>query len=336
MGSFTVFPLMVILVAATVNGYAIVRNQREVEEKRNPIMSWVELYRLMTGSLPKDVWIVEIYTTTCTSFTAEFIDRFSYFSGGTLRVTGFADGQTPPGFTNKPESEPGLFEVHYGNFKDCDVVKLEGVLLSADNRKETGISFSANLECPCLQGTGKGDPHYTTLDGVKLTYQGDHCSYIISKDCQNKTASFEVIAIHGASFHDGRVRRIIGTVVKAGEHIIMVGRGLTTLDGENIDREKTLMSPDLELLMYFQDGWFTIQSIKQRWFVQWSDEHRFNFGIHSNSLVAKHVCGILGNADGTKDNDLMMPDGSSAKDHNEFGTSWQVPGCEYIDYFADF
>ncbi|XP_006816039.1 kielin/chordin-like protein [Saccoglossus kowalevskii] len=261
---------------------------------------------------------------------------FSYFTGGTLRVTGFADGQTPPEITKKHESEPGLFEVQYGGFKDCDIVKLEGVLVSADNVKETAISFSTNLECPCLEGTGQGDPHYRTLDGVKLTYQGEHCSYVVSKDCQNKTASFEIIAVHGSSLHDGQVRRIIGTVVKAGKHIIMAGKGLTTLDGKQIDRKKTLMSPDLELLMYFQDGWFTIQSIKQRWFVQWSDERRFKFGIHADSLVAKHVCGILGNADGTKNNDMTMPNKAKTKDHNKFGKSWQVPGCEYTDLFADF
>ena len=39
-----------------------------------------------------------------------------------------------------------------------------------------------------------------------------------------------------------------------------------------------------------------------------------------------HTCGMCGNADGDRSNDLAMRQGQTASNDAEFGNSWVIPG----------
>ncbi|XP_077869222.1 BMP-binding endothelial regulator protein-like isoform X2 [Saccoglossus kowalevskii] len=179
----------------------------------------------------------------------------------------------------------------------------------------------------CTDTGVSGDPHMTTFDGRKYSFQG-LCWYTLFKDCSSTNPDFEVTTMfeprEDSSFEHVKTRTVSINITVGNEYAIVNGLDVVTGKTEghgtaaqaiNVQHE----DKKIKLSFISKDTKFTVN-----WTVK---KHILNVSFSGNAYNNK-LCGLLGNADGDTRNDFQTPDGAVIRDAVEFGESWKVKGKE--------
>ncbi|XP_031441897.1 alpha-tectorin-like [Clupea harengus] len=200
-----------------------------------------------------------------------------------------------------------------------------------------GHSSAGPAVFPTQTGTcwAMGDPHFRTFDGYFYNFMGN-CSYTMAKNCDidyhhppfevevtNKvlpdthlTAVSEV-TIHIYSLKIQMIRSELGTVKVNGQVWSLPAsfdNGLGTVK---------LMQSGLSVVMWVDFG-MTVQ-------YDWQEY----VSVTMPSGFMGKVCGLCGNFNMNKDDDLAMSNGTLVKSVTEMGQSWRVQGVKGEDFCTD-
>ena len=180
--------------------------------------------------------------------------------------------------------------------------------------------------CGSATGSGVGDPHYRTYDGVFYDLF-DHCSHVFTKDCTGDT--FTVISITSNACSGGGaptcVERAVVRVPELNTEVMLNSRPLeATFVGD------TPASADLSLAV---TNVITVNIFKLGVVV--------NFGLYYLSVTVPgryfgNTCGLVGTYDGDPTNDFQLPNGTVVDGPTaEFEEAWRVDlpndGCDPVD-----
>nr|XP_006815417.1 PREDICTED: SCO-spondin-like [Saccoglossus kowalevskii] len=185
-----------------------------------------------------------------------------------------------------------------------------------------GNDPTCERKCCLNTGVACGDPHYTTLDGRKFSYQGT-CSYVLMQDCVNVPPMFSVEAASVPGVHKGKiVTRISSVKLRLGNNIIdLVKDRVTLINGvklrskrSTVDSYNTTIENDGHNVKLNMEGFFTLM---------WNGQHRVEI-IPGKNIKGK-VCGLLGNNDDDPSNDFHTSLGILTKNVHQFAESWKVP-----------
>ncbi|XP_002737323.1 IgGFc-binding protein-like [Saccoglossus kowalevskii] len=230
-------------------------------------------------------------------------------------------GQTPPNpitdtMTVSGVSGSNAFTVGSSNvdyevyWEDTDIPSYSGVI---------SIQKCANIA---------GDPHLLTFDGLKFDYQG-YCSYILVQDCLNgNTPSFTIAGDFRSrnvrSPYQGVTRIVAINVYINGKLMIrMLEDNSFEVQGKLVNGTSASVGLDLGTVQTVR-GTTIVRLHNPRLTITWRGKpHQILMALNSNTMYG-NVCGLLGNADGNPENDLIKPDGSPATDVDEFGDSWKI------------
>ena len=179
--------------------------------------------------------------------------------------------------------------------------------------------------CGSATGSGVGDPHYRTYDGVFYDLF-DHCSHIFTKDCADET--FTVISITSNTCSGGAPTCIDRAVVQVPElnaEVVLSSR--PTL--QFIFIGDTPPTADLSVTV---TNVITVSIFKLGVVV--------NFGLYSLSVTVPgsyfgKTCGLVGTYDGDPANDFQLPNGTVVTGPTpEFEIAWRVDypndGCDHM------
>ncbi|KAI1901486.1 hypothetical protein AGOR_G00034930 [Albula goreensis] len=178
-----------------------------------------------------------------------------------------------------------------------------------------------------------GDPHYRTFDGQYFNFMGN-CTYTMAKNCQidKEHPAFEVEAKND-NRGNTQVTSVSKVIVKVYGHVIEMIRGdlgLVRLDYQdwslpiNLDKGKvTLVNSGLSALLETDFG-LTVQYDWEQYLV-----------VTVPGSYAGKVCGLCGNFNGKKDDDMTTPMGSKASNVVALGKSWRVHSAEGDSHCRD-
>ncbi|XP_051901322.1 IgGFc-binding protein-like, partial [Pristis pectinata] len=168
-----------------------------------------------------------------------------------------------------------------------------------------------------------GDPHYHTLDGLNYDFQGT-CTYVVAESCGTDTTlpSFKVTAKN-----DVRGNTTVSFVKLV--HVDVYGYGIAIHKLETglvrINDMKTRLPVTLEegKLRLFQRGSFAV--LETDFGLEVSYEWNWYLTVTLTSSHFRSVCGLCGNFNGVKEDDVTFPNGTRAPSTVEWARSWKVP-----------
>ncbi|XP_037396853.1 IgGFc-binding protein-like [Pygocentrus nattereri] len=208
-------------------------------------------------------------------------------------------------------------------------------LYSFGASKQNGYGSPAPGNPPASVGTCwvMGDPHYRTFDGTYYNFMGN-CTYIMAKNCHVDTVhpAFEVLAENerSGSSKSTFVNEVVITVY--GETITIVRNefGLVRIKDSlwylpiSLDNGRvTLQQSGLSVIVETDFG----LSVQYNW------DQYLVVKVPGNFM--ERMCGMCGNFNGKKNDDLTTPTGSLAGSIPALGKSWRVPGLPQDAYCTD-
>lgn len=197
-------------------------------------------------------------------------------------------------------------------------------------RAEEGI-----LDCyPTGNATcsASGDPHYLTFDGRRFDFQGT-CVYQLTGLCKNKTdlVDFQVLVQNdhrgsqAVSFTHTVEIHVYGTTISISrEHpgTVMVNRLLTNLPHSTGSNGISMYKRGQEAVVQ-TDFHMTV-----------TFDWKSRVTVTLPSSYAGALCGLCGNYNGDKRDEMTTPSGQVAANPSAFGQSWKVrdvPGCGEVE-----
>ncbi|XP_018540526.2 IgGFc-binding protein [Lates calcarifer] len=168
-----------------------------------------------------------------------------------------------------------------------------------------------------------GDPHYRTFDGKYYNFMGN-CTYTMVKNCHvgEDFPAFEVDA-HNDKRTDSKVTFVGKVIIKVYGYTMAIVRsefGLVRMDYTlwnlpiNLGNGKVKLSQSGLSVIVETDFGLTVQ-------YDWKD---YLLITVPGSFSGK-VCGMCGNFNRKKDDDMVTPTGSLASSAVALGKSWRVP-----------
>uniref|UniRef100_A0A8C3SKN7 VWFD domain-containing protein n=1 Tax=Chelydra serpentina TaxID=8475 RepID=A0A8C3SKN7_CHESE len=190
---------------------------------------------------------------------------------------------------------------------------------SEECRVESGV-----LGCyPAGRCTVAGDSHYLSFDGRAFDLHGN-CTYTLARVCSSDAGLVNFSVVVGKeNAAGGRVARMRAVVVSVHGYTITMERGR---------KWKVMVGGELyNLPLAMDEGKLLINQEGNNIIVQSASGLQVLYDAASYLLVSVpstykgHVCGLCGNFNGDKNDDFLLPSGTSAQDAEEFGASWKVP-----------
>ncbi|KAL6461279.1 hypothetical protein MHYP_G00312450 [Metynnis hypsauchen] len=178
-----------------------------------------------------------------------------------------------------------------------------------------------------------GDPHYRTFDGTYYTFMGN-CTYIMAKNCQPDTdhPAFEVWTKNErtGSAKSTSVEMVVITVYGLTVTIVRHQTGLVII---NDSLWNLPISLDNNRVNLWQSGLSVVMETDFGLSVQYDWEQYLVVKVSGSFM--ERMCGMCGNFNGKKNDDLTTPTGSFAGNIPALGKSWRVPGLAGNAYCTD-
>ncbi|XP_017338014.1 IgGFc-binding protein [Ictalurus punctatus] len=208
-------------------------------------------------------------------------------------------------------------------------------LYSFGASKDNGYGSPAPGNPPATVGVCwvMGDPHYRTFDSSYYNFMGN-CTYIMAKNCHVDSfhPAFEVQTENErlGSTKTTTVSKIIVnvyginiTIVRHETGIVRISDSLWYLPISLDNGRVTLQQSGLSVIMKTNFG----LSVQYDW-----DQYLV---VNIPGSFIGRMCGMCGNFNGRKEDDLTTPTGSVASSIPQLGMSWRVPGLPGDAYCSD-
>ncbi|XP_032895484.1 von Willebrand factor isoform X3 [Amblyraja radiata] len=184
--------------------------------------------------------------------------------------------------------------------KDCNTCKCLNRKWQCTDKVCDGI---------CL---GVGEAHYITFDGLKYTFPGQ-CQYVLVQDsCGGNEGTFRILVEHSGCGLPGEECSKDITVLYDGGELELFAR-------EVIIKKPFKNGEDMQI---FNSGLYSIIVLGKAISILWDKGTRISVQIKGQ--YKGKVCGLCGNFDGNKNNDLLSSANKLEIDPFDFGNSWTV------------
>jgi len=166
-----------------------------------------------------------------------------------------------------------------------------------------------------------GDPHYKTFDGKIFNFQGS-CKYLLTKDCSagQNNSSFSIRITNDA--RDTLAFSWLRTVtVRLGNtKVSLLQKMRVKVDGKKV----SLPYIKLGVLSVMKDGYRVILRTNEGARLLWDGVSFLELTVPPK--MRGNMCGLCGNFNGDKRDDLIGRHGALLASGQEFGNSWRVGG----------
>lgn len=160
-----------------------------------------------------------------------------------------------------------------------------------------------------------GDPHYRTFDGRMFSFQGG-CKYILARDCIDNT--FNIKVRNGVRFSSGFAWTQMLSVFLGSTRVSLMQNLKVKVDRKRV------------ALPYTKRGILSIRrhgnSVKLRaemgLQVTWDGDSFVELTV--STRFKSKLCGLCGNYNGMKSDDLTGSDGRLHMNSEDFGNSWRI------------
>ncbi|KAH0631330.1 hypothetical protein JD844_005618, partial [Phrynosoma platyrhinos] len=179
--------------------------------------------------------------------------------------------------------------------------------------------------------SASGDPHYITFDGKRFDFQGT-CMYLLTGLCEKRKdlVDFQVLVQndHRGSQSVSFTRIVEIHVYKTDIVISREYPGKVKVNGLLINLPYTIENK----ISLYRKGQEAVVQTDFQMTVTFDWQSRVTVTVPSTYAGA--LCGLCGNFNGNKKDDMTMKDGNVASKPSAFGQSWkvqEVPGCTEVD-----
>uniref|UniRef100_A0A8C4YAJ1 IgGFc-binding protein n=1 Tax=Gopherus evgoodei TaxID=1825980 RepID=A0A8C4YAJ1_9SAUR len=163
---------------------------------------------------------------------------------------------------------------------------------------------------PISYGTcsASGDPHYTSFDGHRFDFQGS-CQYYLAGRCQERE---ELVDFQVLVQNDHRSHRAV-SFIRAVE---------VQLNGSLINLPYSIDDSKISVYQRGQDA-----TIQTDFHLTFAFDWHGRVSLTAPSTYTGALCGLCGNFNGDKGDELIMKDGRVAPNATAFGQSWKEQPC---------
>ncbi|XP_078061500.1 IgGFc-binding protein-like, partial [Mustelus asterias] len=176
--------------------------------------------------------------------------------------------------------------------------------------------------------TASGDPHYTSFDKRKFTFQGN-CTYVLAKTCNSSRTPFAVFATNGHRHGHTAVSYVRAIHVRVYNLTVSVLRDrVVQVDGKTVNIP---IEPHNGLSVSLSGRHVTIET-GFGLTVRYDGRHHAEVKVQSD--YAGQTCGLCGDYNRIPGDDFRTPEGQIVHGVVDFGNSWNVddnctkPGSE--------
>ncbi|MEU4514514.1 VWD domain-containing protein [Nonomuraea wenchangensis] len=185
-------------------------------------------------------------------------------------------------------------------------------------------------------GLVKGEPHFTTLDGLGYDLQSVGEFVLASSDRYD-------LEIHGRLSPASRGRDVsvmFDTAMEAGDHKVEFHEDDLYIDGQKftLDADKILYLGEEAFVLRKDGKWLVMFDGLDGPVLSW---RRGAAGLYLPPSADSDLVGLLGNADGDPKNDLKLRDGTPlpanatpAQLHTDYANSWRIDDTESLFTYA--